>query len=256
MDRKAAARWCSRNLFASRLDTAVTVCLVPLVIWAAWVLLSWAIGKAQWHVVADNFRVLMVGAFPSSMMERAWISFALFSLLTGATLSALTLPSRQVAFAGVSIATLCAVAMALASNSSIRWTLAGLSSAAAGYAAAGLVSRLSRLLGWLWGAGLLAIGAVLVPAGVDKWGGLLLSLVVTLLASVLSVPIGVALAFGRRSRYSSLRILCTGYIEVMRSLPLILVVYWVWLITPLFLSEATVSDLWRGLLGFSIFFAA
>jgi hypothetical protein len=40
----------------------------------------------------------------------------------------------------------------------------------------------------------------------------------------------VALALGRRSRYASARVLCTGYIEVMRSLPLILIVYWVWVV--------------------------
>jgi general L-amino acid transport system permease protein len=73
---------------------------------------------------------------------------------------------------------------------------------------------------------------------------------------VLSIPLGVLLALGRRSHYASARILCTGYIEVMRSLPLILIVYWVWVVMPLLAPGNPVPDLARGLVAFIFFFAA
>jgi general L-amino acid transport system permease protein len=83
-----------------------------------------------------------------------------------------------------------------------------------------------------------------------------MSVLVTLAASALSIPLGVLLAFGRTSRYAGVRMVCTGYIELMRSLPLILVVYWIWVVTPLLAPGNPVPDLVRGLAAFTLFFAA
>ena len=120
-----------------------------------------------------------------------------------------------------------------------------------------LVHRLvQKAIGAIWVLGLVSVGVALAPAGMEHWGGLLMSVLVTLLASVLSIPLGVLLAFGRRSRYASARVICTGYIELMRSLPLILIVYWIWVVTPLLAPGNPVPDLVRGLLAFTLFFAA
>jgi general L-amino acid transport system permease protein len=97
---------------------------------------------------------------------------------------------------------------------------------------------------------------VLAPPGFDRWGGLLLSLMLAVIVSAASLPLGVLLAFGRASRNPSLRACCTGYIEVMRSVPLILVVYWIWITVPLFLPDGSVSSLVRGMIGYTIFNAA
>jgi len=110
------------------------------------------------------------------------------------------------------------------------------------------------VLGWL--IALVLIGVLLEPASSQHWGGLLMSVLMTLLAAALSLPLGVALALGRRSRFISARLLCTGYIEVMRSLPLILIVYGVWVVMPMLTSGFTAPDLLRGLLAFSFFYAA
>lgn len=115
---------------------------------------------------------------------------------------------------------------------------------------------LRKAIAAAWCVGLVGIVTLLAPAGSERWGGLLMSVLVTLLASALSVPLGVLLALGRRSRFASARILCTGYIETVRSLPLILIVYWVWVVTPLLAPGNPVPDLMRGLLAFTFFFAA
>jgi len=114
----------------------------------------------------------------------------------------------------------------------------------------------ARKLALVWLATLVLTGWLLEPASSQHWGGLLMSVLMTLLAALLSIPLGVALAFGRRSRFISARLLCSGYIEVMRSLPLILIIYGVWVVTPMLTQGFTPPDLLRGLLAFSLFYAA
>ncbi|MER9677648.1 amino acid ABC transporter permease [Mesorhizobium sp. M0208] len=107
---------------------------------------------------------------------------------------------------------------------------------------------------WLTACG--AAVFVLAPPGLDRWGGLLLSVMLTVVVSTASLPLGILLAFGRSSKNPSLRACCTGYIEVMRSVPLILVVYWIWITVPLFMPEVSMSSLARGMVGYTIFNAA
>lgn len=101
------------------------------------------------------------------------------------------------------------------------------------------------------------IWELLLPAGLDNWGGLLLSVLVTVVAAFLSLPLGILLALGRRSRLPAIRWISVGYIELLRSLPLISVLYWAWLVVPLVLpAHLRVPDLVRGMAGFVLFYAA
>jgi general L-amino acid transport system permease protein len=72
----------------------------------------------------------------------------------------------------------------------------------------------------LWAAVTVLVGVMAARIGVDQIGGLMLSVLMTALASVLSLPIAVLLALGRRSRFAALRVCCAAYVELMRSLPL------------------------------------
>ncbi|MHC2285435.1 amino acid ABC transporter permease [Bradyrhizobium barranii] len=103
---------------------------------------------------------------------------------------------------------------------------------------------------------MVAIFVVLSPPGFEVWGGLLLSVVLTIAVSILTLPFGILLALGRQSRITSLRVISTAYIETMRSVPLILVVYWIWIIVPLLAPDTSVPGLLRGMAGFALFFAA
>jgi general L-amino acid transport system permease protein len=117
-------------------------------------------------------------------------------------------------------------------------------------------SRAQRLAAPALLLGVVVIFAVLAPPGFEVWGGLLLSVVLTIAVSVLTLPFGILLAFGRQSRIASLRVICTAYIETMRSVPLILVVYWIWIIVPLLAPDTSVPSLLRGMAGYALFFAA
>jgi general L-amino acid transport system permease protein len=249
-------RWCRRNLFATPFDSALSLIFIPVCAWAMGALVYWAAVQAQWHVVADNLRVLMVGTYPGDLMSRPWISTVILALLSGATMGAVVPPKpRRTALALLALAA-AAVLAGASGHVALGWTSATTAVALAAWLGTGVLPPLRKLIGPGWLIGLVAIGVVLSPAGVERWGGLLMGVVFTLLASLLSVPLGIGLALGRRSNYASARILCTGYIEVMRSLPLILIVYWVWIISPLVAPDHPVPDLVRGLIGFTLFFAA
>ncbi len=90
-----------------------------------------------------------------------------------------------------------------------------------------------------------------------KWGGLLVTLIIALVGIVVSLPIGVALALGRRSEMPIIRSMCTVYIEVWRGVPLITVLFMASVMLPLFLSEGMETDkLIRALVGVVMFSAA
>jgi general L-amino acid transport system permease protein len=89
------------------------------------------------------------------------------------------------------------------------------------------------------------------------WGGLLLTLVVAIVGMATSLPLGVALALGRRSKLPVVRILSTVFIEVVRGVPLITVLYMASLMLPLFLPPGlTIDKLLRALVGVSLFSGA
>src|SRR3954469_8872064 len=103
--------------------------------------------------------------------------------------------------------------------------------------------------------GLPVIGLPLVDTAL--WGGLMLTLVVAIVGMATSLPFGIALALGRRSRLPVVRILSTVFIEVVRGVPLITVLYMASLMLPLFLPPgASVDKLLRALVGVALFASA
>lgn len=98
-------------------------------------------------------------------------------------------------------------------------------------------------------------GAPAVPS--SQWGGLPLSLMLAIVAFGGGFPIGLALALGRRSRLPMVSWLCAAYIEIVRGLPLIAVLYLAMLVLPLALPPGVEWDkLVRALLAMTLFFAA
>ena len=106
------------------------------------------------------------------------------------------------------------------------------------------------------------VGIVIAIAGhgelpvVDtrSWGGLLVTLVVSVTGIVTSLPIGVALALGRRSTIPLIRIFSIAFIEFWRGVPLITVLFFATYMLPLFLPGSfTIDGLVRVLIGVALF---
>jgi general L-amino acid transport system permease protein len=90
-----------------------------------------------------------------------------------------------------------------------------------------------------------------------QWGGLLVTLVVSVTGIVSSVPIGIALALGRRSTIPLIRICSVAFIELWRGVPLITVLFFATYMLPLFLPGGfTIDALVRVLIGVALFAGA
>ena len=89
------------------------------------------------------------------------------------------------------------------------------------------------------------------------WGGILVTIVVSMVGIVFSLPLGVLLALGRRSRLPLVRMFSVVFIETVRGVPLITVLIMANTMLPLFLPEGiTVDRLLRPLVGVALFSAA
>lgn len=75
-----------------------------------------------------------------------------------------------------------------------------------------------------------------------KWGGLFLTLVISGIGIASSLPGGILLALGRRSKLTVIRVLCMSFIEVFRSVPLITVLFMATTMFPLFMPEGFVLN--------------
>ncbi len=91
----------------------------------------------------------------------------------------------------------------------------------------------------------------------DKWGGLMLTLVISVVGVVGSFPIGILLALGRRSNLPIIKTVCILTIELWRAVPLITVLFMASVMLPLFVPNGvTVDKLLRAMIGVTIFYGA
>ena len=99
------------------------------------------------------------------------------------------------------------------------------------------------------------IGLETVPTA--YWGGVLVTILVSVVGIVFSLPLGVLLALGRRSRLPLVKLVSIVFIEVVRGVPLITVLIMANTMLPLFLPNGwSVDRLMRPLIGVSLFAAA
>jgi general L-amino acid transport system permease protein len=103
--------------------------------------------------------------------------------------------------------------------------------------------------------GLPELGLIRVPS--DLWGGVFVSLLVAGVGIVVSLPLGVLLALGRRSELPAVSYVCTGIIEFVRGVPIIAVLFMANRMLPMFLPESMTPDLLlRPLVGVALFASA
>ncbi|NJR13138.1 MAG: amino acid ABC transporter permease [Phyllobacteriaceae bacterium] len=89
------------------------------------------------------------------------------------------------------------------------------------------------------------------------WGGLLVTLVLSFVGIAVSLPLGIVLALGRRSNMPVIKLLCVIFIEVVRGVPLVTVLFMASVMLPLFLPEGVTFDkLLRALIGVALFASA
>ncbi|PIP36388.1 MAG: amino acid ABC transporter permease [Desulfobacterales bacterium CG07_land_8_20_14_0_80_52_14] len=125
-------------------------------------------------------------------------------------------------------------------------------------------NRWSKRLGYAWLFGLLAMGFLmkggffgLSEVESSKWGGLPLTLLLSVFGLTAAYPLGILLALGRRSKMPMIKALCVVYIELIRGVPLISLLFMGSIIFPLFLPEGiTINKILRAQVAIILFTAA
>jgi general L-amino acid transport system permease protein len=122
----------------------------------------------------------------------------------------------------------------------------------------------NKSLGWLWIAGLFIMGTLmkggifgLTPVDSDQWGGLPLTLMLSVFGMVAAYPLGICLALGRRSKMPAIKTISILYIELIRGVPLISLLFMSAVLFPLFLPEGlTLNKILRAQAAIILFTAA
>ena len=259
--------WLRENLFSGWVNSLVTVAIAALLVWLALNISGWVLTEARWSVVTDNLRLFLIGQYPADQAWRIWALLAILSVLGGLSAGLLGQATRALAIT-LSACQLLLAALLLASPLGVVWAGALVLNAGLVWLAffAGLRRLIARrpLLGaWLVSLPvafllLTGIGESAVPSvSSNLWGGLLLTMLIATIGILLSFPLGVILALGRRSQLPVVRILSTGYIELIRGVPLVTILFMADVILPLFLpGEWRLDRVARAIGGVTLFSAA
>ncbi|MBC2713000.1 MAG: amino acid ABC transporter permease [Desulfosarcina sp.] len=121
-----------------------------------------------------------------------------------------------------------------------------------------------KSLAYAWVAGLVIMGLLmkggllgLAPVESTQWGGLPLTLLLSVFGLTAAYPLGVVLALGRQSQMPAVKSLCIIYIEMIRGVPLITLLFMSSIVFPLFLPEGvTVNVILRAQVAIIMFTAA
>jgi general L-amino acid transport system permease protein len=248
-------KWTRHNLFGKPFDVVLSLLVIPGFLWLAYSILGWALTTARWDIIVKSLRVLMIGVFPADQAWRAWTASAIIGAILGAGLGCVFSLKPHHGLVLILMPFLLLI-VDHGDLGNVLPTVGVVVSTMLGWALTSYMPVSRKALPAAAFTGFIVVVAVMAPPGVGLWGGLLLSVLLTLVTSVLSLPIGILLAFGRQNRLSSVRTICTWYIEVMRSVPLILVVYWIWILMPVLAPQWGVADVARGMIGFTIFYSA
>ena len=223
--------------------------------------------EARWSVVTDNLRLFLIGQYPGDQAWRILLSLTIVSVLTGFSAGVFGRATRALAITLSAIQLILAALMLTSPLGVVPAGVLGLNVALVWVAFViglrGLVPRRALTIAWLVSLPVSFFlisgfgGTVLPSVSSNLWGGLLLTVLIAVVGIVLSFPLGVVLALGRRSNLPVVRILSTGYIELIRGVPLVTILFMADLILPLFLpGEWRLDRVARAMGGVTLFSAA
>jgi general L-amino acid transport system permease protein len=258
--------WLRKNLFSTWYNALLTLLATWLLVTMLRPAAEWALSEARWGVIEANLQLFMIGLYPREQVWRIWLIIYLLAGLTGFSWGVWKNAVRGFAFlalgAAVAFAVIC---LLLGWREWVNWliamgTLLVLYGVGLFMPRGGVIAAVSWLL-YLPAIFLLVGGSRLIsglpPVEMSKWSGLLLTMLLTIVGIFGSLPLGILLAFGRRSRLPAIRYFSIGYIELIRGVPLITILYMSDILLPLFLPGDVRPDrVLRAMVGLILFEAA
>ncbi|AYY14970.1 amino acid ABC transporter permease [Actinobacteria bacterium YIM 96077] len=270
--------WVRLNLFNTWYNSLLTVVLAPLVGYVIYRALRFVFVTARWEIIEVNLTNFMVGTFPRGELWRVWGAIIILGLVIGLGLGVTSRASAETARArGVAAGTswslvarraapalllLVALVVFVRTATPLLLLAAALAVAAGGYVAGRWIPPQHRR--WMHiavVAGLAGSYVVMTQFGgvnLAHWGGLMLTVFLAVGGIALAFPVGIIVALGRRSKLPAIRVVSMLYIELIRGLPLIALLYMGWLILPFLLPIGfpTPGRTWRALIVLLVFTAA
>ena len=238
---RGAYAWVRKNLIGSVGDTILTVLGIAIVLWILPQVINWAFINAVW---TGPDRTVCTTAAQGGIQPEGW---------TGACWAFVNAKFGQLMFGTYPIEE--------------RWRPILVAILFVVLLVPMLIPRVPRkgLNAILLFVGLPIVSFFLLVGGVfglphvetPRWGGLLVTLSLSFVGIAVSLPMGIVLALGRRSKMPIIKWLCVVFIETVRGIPLITVLFFASVMLPLFLPEGVSFDKYlRALIGVSLFAAA
>jgi general L-amino acid transport system permease protein len=224
--------WFRKNLFASAGDTILTLLALLFLVWAVPPIYSFLIGNAvPPGGTVEQCRVENAGACWAYVASR--VNFFIYGFYP---VEEYWRPNLVFALAAALLIPLAIPKVPFKAINAILF-LVGLP-----------VVTFVLLAGGMFG---------LRPVPTEQWGGLLVTLIISFVAIIGSLPLGILLALGRQSKLPVIKTLSILFIELWRAVPLITVLFMASIMLPLFLPQGTSIDkLLRALVGVTLFASA
>ena len=273
-----AIGWVHANLFSTWYNTAMTVVSVLVVIWFLWFGLTWVFGEAEWRVIGTLGGQFIIGQYNTvqacpgqDCFWRPQVGLLLATLVLGM--------AWGVAGGGTAKRVALAVAIVAAVLSLIPYSFERMGMdvrilLVANIPAVFLGLAITRYTPWREIRHVAIVGVIsflltilllrgfegipgLQPVSVIHWGGLMLNILLAVAGIVLSLPIGIALALGRRSQLPVVKLLCVVFIEIFRGVPLITLLFMSQVLVPLaFPEDFPQNSLFRAAVVITLFSSA
>ncbi|MFN2152881.1 MAG: amino acid ABC transporter permease [Anaerolineales bacterium] len=262
-------KWIRNSLFNSVGNTLITLILLPLVFFAVVNFVIWVFSGADWTPVTKFPVLYAVGQYPRDQLWRVGVSLSCIIFMLGVSWGqwgGLLRPISLIIGAFFTVLALLPIqhsqltlAMRLYLGSNLIWVLLGFV-----VGRARVVKPLFIIIGWV----LVPVISLILLTGFENsnwlphvattlWGGLLVTFILSAGGILLSFPIGVILALGRRSSLPVVSAFSTIFIEGVRGVPLITILFMFSIILALFLpAESRIDRLLRALMAVTVFSAA
>ena len=256
---KGPVRWIKDNLFNTWYNVLLSCLAFICLFFIFKALLTWALVEAKWGVIPANLQLFGVGSYPREQIWRVWSVIYILCVLVG--LSAGMWGGLVLRFAVVLGGVWFIGALLPFELSTRGWFLGAVATTTASL----LIGRgRIGLRPWILGGWLLSFPLIMIMLrgfgenGVltSNWGGLLLTLILAVVGIVVSFPLGVFLALCRQSNLPAIRWVSTAYIEMVRGVPLITILFMGNILIPIFMPDLDINQVLRMGLAITFFSAA
>ena len=245
----AAYNWAQKNLFGSPVNILISLLIFPLLAYLFISSIDWILNEAEWDAVTSNIRIFLIGQYPQSEVWRIGVVSSITTILLGISWHLKGLVFRRLSLIILlPLLTLILIPPTFLDISIVlrSWLVVVSSGILVGYNVSRFwsISSKNLLISWLLSMLIDFIllrgieGVEILPyVSTNEWGGLLLTFFLAIIGILLSFPLGIFLALGRRSKLPFLKGACVVFIESIRAVPLVTLLFMALIIVPLLLPE-------------------